>query len=242
MSKKTYSQLLEQCNTIKDETQAGANTAERVGTALVDIVDSLSSFKPLLFFENKKRYLIASCSGVPLDNVALQVVYYNRRAKEWRAASGVGVKNVYPYQNEEQVGVSGVTDIRCKKVLTNDSTMFDLAVEGTVTTLFNELFIPFKNLKQYSFTDSIVDNSDNGPTKRLYKLINRNMKTPISESRWSRYCILKTGLAITKSFVTRDSNVKTVIISNIVRFNMFINSDEDELRVSFKSKMLTRGV
>lgn len=240
MSKKTYSQLLEQCNTIKDETQAGANTAERVGTALVDIVDSFSSFKPLLFFENKKRYLIASCSGVPLDNVALQVVYYNRRAKEWRAASGVGVKNVYSALNTEQVAISGVTDIRCKKVLTNDSTVFDLDVDGTVTTLFNELFRPFKNLKIFSFVNTINDTSL-GYTERTFKLITRNSKNS-KEFYFPKYSYLRTGLAITKSVVTRNGNVKTVIMSNIVRFNMFINSDEDELTVSFKHKKFTRSV
>lgn len=92
MSILTKSALLTSANVIKNETAESANTATRVGTQLVNEVDTLFN----LFCRIDKvgnygfKYTI---SGYDPSDVQLQVVKWNRSGKGWKFVSGSGLRN-----------------------------------------------------------------------------------------------------------------------------------------------------
>lgn len=233
----THQELLAGANEIKNETVKGANTATRVGTYLVDSLEHVSNpIKPQLYFEHNKKHLIIDCSGINLENVALQVVYWNKKNKQWRPASGAGVQPVFfvpgspPVSvNFNQVNLTDVTTIRCKRSISVNRSLIDLSNTPDADALFTDIFLPFHNLKQYSF----FDRAFNVTTAR--SLMVRNTYRP--KTSYHYQSILKTGLAITKSTLV-NGKVKTFILSDPLKFNIYKDSAQTVLTVSFKDRII----
>lgn len=77
---------------IKNETQESANTAIRVGTQLVNEVDTLfNTFCRL--DKQRNNSLKYTISGYDYQDVQLQVVKWNRSTKCWKFVSGNGLRN-----------------------------------------------------------------------------------------------------------------------------------------------------
>lgn len=119
MSILTKSTLLTAANVIKNETTESANTATRVGTQLVNEVDTL--FNLFCRIDKVGTYgLKYTISGYDPSDVELQVVKWHKAGKCWRFVSGAGLRNQHQDSLENKfVDADAAKTARPRVTLTN---------------------------------------------------------------------------------------------------------------------------
>lgn len=139
---KTQSNLITTANIIKNETQDRANTATRVGTQLVDTVDTLFN-KFCRIDKIRKNSLKYTISGYDYTDVQLQVVKWNRKGKCWKFVSGSGLTNQRMQDLENRfVDANEAISARPRVVLNSANgtlTYSDTLVSSEITVLLDEM-------------------------------------------------------------------------------------------------------
>lgn len=85
----TKTQQLTAANIIKNETNEGANTATRVGSQLVNQIDSI--YARDFQISNSNGTLTATITGDDCTNCYWQIVRWNKGRKDWSFVSGQGI-------------------------------------------------------------------------------------------------------------------------------------------------------